>query len=1512
MASRVNTKFVVLLAAGAIVVCAALGGAYVYFGPKSSAANVKLGDQAAAAQDWDKAVRFYANAANKEKTNTAVLEKWIDALAHTSPKTQQAYTERYNAEYMTALKQLATVRRTDAAAHARYLGLQLEDFRRFGSDSAVWNEYLKRVEDSLRIMPESSKDREKLRRFRGIARITMFATFGIQLKPTEIKEAIEDLNAALAVDPKDQDAVTALASYYAWQARVDGVKGNEVGVRENRAKSIKLLEDFIAANPGAVTPITLLAQTRMGIARDEDLGRTPPRQLAVTMQAEGKKPYDAVMAADMKALRPRDIVEAIGTYLSTFPTDMQEVAEKAYAAALEARPGEPELLLERAQSAVVMQNYALAEKYFGELAAAPDRPLSSTGALLFTLRPLALTWQANAALEQFSAAKDPEEKAKHLARAEGYRNEFAKKTTAADPQLTLLNAKLAGAAGDTTKMRQLLTDYNEAMGRKDVQGLFMLAQVLAQQGNLGGAKQQVARIIEINKATVPVWRLSMQIEMAQGNYTGALTALDRLLATDPQNPELLRAQKQIQNIVDGIRSEDPWIRDYAKLIDMSMQIAPDLEQMKALTLDLTARTEDAGRLMQMAQRLASMGERDKAIEALDRAIAKAPTNAQAKTMRETLASADPLKSAMESIETGPGSEGQKWLQKAAIYEQLGKHQEASDAFAKAKGLEPDNPAITQVLFENAIATQNVAEAKALADKAEQKNFDKMEGKTFRIRALILEGKVPEAERLAVTLTERDKLNPMVWKLMGDAQMAGGALEQARNSYTRSLQIKASDPRTVMALLRSMAGLGQGAEALREARERTRTVGSDPDFSSMLLDLEFDYGDKDAALLRRQRIFDAAPDNLNNTAKLAEWLVRQRKTAEAERPLAKLREVKAGSVEVLEAASALAKNDTKTALEKLDEFVARNPEMSKEGGGHIVFARGLNALGFGGFMADVLEKGRSIQNPDTMDVDREIGDLAFNSGKYDKAIEAYKRVLATLKDDKEQLTQKRLAEAQLRAGKFQDALESISVVKATGDSAYQFHLLTADAYAGLNQPAKARAALDAAVKASPALPLPLYKRAQYNLGEERYAKDAETDLQEVLRMSPRFFAARQLLGEHYAKAGDTDKMLMLMREGIKIDPANDESRALLIRAYSKLGKYEQANALAREAIDESKNDPRWVGLAANLFREQNDFKRELELESQLWQARKIPAVGARYADTLLKSTPPDIAAARAVLMSPEAKTDELGPLLLLRARMHTLDNRPLEAEKDANAAMTKAFLDQVGDSGRFVDDLDVALGGPDQALAFLNANVAEAKRPEALRFQMARLGAKGADAQKGLAQLEALTNSSDGQVKLGALTTLGDIYANKKDFEKSVQFYQRVLAITPEDTKMMNNVAFILAKYLGRASEALPFAEKAFAANKDDANFADTLGTVQLELKDYARAEQSFQRARGVAVDALERTPPTLHLAELKLANNDKKGAVSLVEDVWRWMKDDRRIGLVHKKEIESMEDRLGLSRPGGR
>jgi tetratricopeptide (TPR) repeat protein len=155
----------------------------------------------------------------------------------------------------------------------------------------------------------------------------------------------------------------------------------------------------------------------------------------------------------------------------------------------------------------------------------------------------------------------------------------------------------------------------------------------------------------------------------------------------------------------------------------------------------------------------------------------------------------------------------------------------------------------------------------------------------------------------------------------------------------------------------------------------------------------------------------------------------------------------------------------------------------------------------------------------------------------------------------------------------------------------------------------------------------------------------------------------------------------------------------------------------------------------------------------------------------------------------------------------------------------------------------------------------AVKPESLKIMM-RADARIAKQDKPGARkaLEDATALDDRLVT--AQTMLAGLYEEAAEYDKAIDCYRRILAVTPNDPIALNNLAYGLATRKNQPGDALPLAQKAFTLANGSPTVADTLGWVQHLLGNQTEA----YRLIAAAARALPRNAEVrFHLAAVLAA-----------------------------------------------
>lgn len=1506
---KVNVGFVIGLAVGILALFAGAAYVAVNVGSTSAAEHYAKGQQQEAEGKFDAATESYSRAVFKDRGSVKYLQAWLGAMQKTTPATPQQYRDRFAQNYMIGVRVLADAAPEDLSAQTVYLNLMLDEMVEQPRNISGWEAIIAQAEKALNLFPEADPKKGVLKRYRGIA-----ATAILQVtvdKPEEFfTRAKEDLEAALVADPADAASAAALGEWHMAAARRARERNEDEAADRLIADGRAGMRAFIERG-GVVSPVMFrLLQIEM----NEMARASSAASMTVAQFMETHRP--ALIALQEQVLRePSEKVDPSVAFASAAMgvpmrlTDAGPRGHKVLDHVLASRPTHVPTLFKQAELDMALGDFVNAMLRLQKIAEMPLPPLSVAGMQLLAVREEAVARQVDCALALWqNETKDPAIKAGHLEAAQNIRRKLADMTGATTPRGLQLDGKIAFARGDLIEARRLLDQYLDQTSppRSDASVLKLLAQVLAQTQNFGAARQQLDRVLQLAPTDAEALLALGGVEIEMGNFEAARRHLERLLELEPNNERARAALGRVVDVGRGSAAEDPLIRLMAQVQEKLAQSTPDFAGAQALLREATEKFEPTERnMVTLAQRLVTLNDLDGAKAAIGRGLQAKPDSRGLKGFLDVINQPDALSRQLFAIEQSDFTPVLKSVLRYQAYRGAGQLDKAQTELDQARAAEPENPLVVSSLFDKALAEGKIDEARRLSDLATARNMDRLNGLVFRLRVAIAEGRVTDALGLAQQAVEQDPLNPVTHRLLGSVQLQMQRFPEAASAFERARQLRVDDVDSTKGLLRARIGLGQVPEALALARESLARAAGDAEFADMWLTLEGEAGDRVKAMTLRQRQFDAAPElpgegDVRNAEELAALLIRE---GQFDRGAAVVAALKAAAARAgaqplatmsalsLEASLLGARGDTAGARKVWEDYIASLPEKDREVRLYVALARFLVGQGQTAAAVEVLEGQRPRQSPEEMEVDREIGDVAFNAGQWDRAATAYGAALEKLTKDEGGRVRLRYVEALLRLSQYEKAAEQARLAeRAITPVSQQLLLLKAEAALGLGNRPEAQTLLDQAVEKDRNSPLGFFKRAEFLMGDAARVPDAVTDLQRALQLAPGFTPARVALSRLLLGRQEADRAIALLREGVAVQPADGTVRTELIQTLRLAGRINEALDAAKDAVARFEGGE-WRLLAAELHLSAGRLEEATGFYAQAWETMKAPVVARTYGDALLRASPPAVEKVKQVLAEPLVQADRFAPLLMLRARVARIERRDADAEKDIKAAVAAVVPRDptLEEASGFFADLDAMYPQPRESLALLGRVAPEGGYPVNLRYLIAKVKLRDAATRaEGAADLSALAAAATDQTQktfaLAALQRVGGELYVERNYPGAAEVFAMVVRLNPT-AEAKNNLAFTLSKHLGRHDEALPLAEAAAAEEASSATILDTLGSVQLALGRIDDAEKTLTTAlENVKPDNPgEQVAVLLHLAEVALARGNRSRAETLLGDAERAM-----------------------------
>lgn len=1491
--SRVNTKFVVILSCAVLLIFGVV--AYVGYSiviksgdDLARMGNEKMaeaeraeaaGDTRAAQQAYDAAQFLFSKAVNKERGNRAFLDLWRGAMDKWVPENQAAYSTAFD-KYVALLRSTAILEGTSIPDHTNYLEL-LDQNIMLSSPSREGFEFLKlQTTEMLAYFDDDSGD--VLRRYRGRAIVELIDN-NFQVEEADWNRAREDLLAALKANPADASSAVALARLSLAESRRSrgSDRFEEADQKVEEARSI--IASFIAENPGNAVAMLGQLQLDLDITVDEARRAAPTDPMAVRNAVSTLVPrlsdvLDALMATDAEKLDIFTIARF--RYLESLltPETRGSTTDRVLERALAAQPSSSDFLALRARISFDRKDFVKAIEQYQTVVTLPQRPVSLEGIRQYSRRIEALTQQAEASLGLWEQASTDEERARHVESARGYRLALSRELPADSPPLLLLDAKIAVCAGNTTEGQRLLVQYNERTGNNDIQGLWLLGQITSRT-QPGVARQQFERILSIQPTNVPTIVALAAVESQLQNMARAIELYELALTQDPGNQAARTALEQARIVTGAAVSTDPVIQSLVEAGRVAQGTATepgDTQQAIAL-LERALVEHDADlRIVSQLARLylerEDLASTNRVVEA---GLAKDPGNELLQRLKRGISSGDPVTAAITLIDESPDAPHIKAINKYRLYRSRGMEPEALAQLAEAERLAPDDRNVIESAFNEALSTRDFTQAQAVSERAIRLDLDRVGGLTYRARIASVQGNTADATRLFQQATANPAATPEIHRLLARHLVSSGRPQEAIAAYQRALSMRPDDIATINELLATLIRENDLNRALELARSSQNVALRNDVFENLWMDLEAAAGDKQLALERRTRITELSPNDRSNKISLASIMIELAQWDAARKLIDELR-ASEDSLQLVEldAKWYADQNNIDGARGIFVSYITDQDPETLTADAYIAFGRFMVQRGDLETGLSAITQGRSRQDKATLPADKELADTLFRAGRHSDAAPLYAGIVDANADTEEGVYRLRYIETLIRLERWDDAEAQIAATGARATTDHVLVLLRSSVARGKGDTRRQRELLDQAVALAPEDPLVYVERAQSYASDPALLNQALADLARAIQLRPGNWQALRIRASILAQQGRFDDAINDLKLALAANPGLIDLRFGLMLELVARDRAIEAVAIAEEGLVRRPSDLRLMLGSGQIFAQRGMWDRASQFYGRAFRQAQDISTAQVYLESLMNMTPPDLTEASNVLTRLGPAVASEPSLLIARAEVLAKRNRPDDARRELTAAYqlvrnnprligawyagSRRVLSRPGEMNAYLENLEREV--PDQWVTFLRAQT----------FTDAP-----ATLSQGLEMLRRVQASENVQLSLLAFRTEGNALYGAERFAEAVEAWRRGLQKYGDDWEINNNVGFTLAKKLGKAEEAVPFAERAAQLNPDVPDIQDTLGVVYTAAARYDDAERALSRALELSrAGSDSQATILLHFALLEQARGNEEAARS--------------------------------------
>lgn len=496
-----------------------------------------------------------------------------------------------------------------------------------------------------------------------------------------------------------------------------------------------------------------------------------------------------------------------------------------------------------------------------------------------------------------------------------------------------------------------------------------------------------------------------------------------------------------------------------------------------------------------------------------------------------------------------------------------------------------------------------------------------------------------------------------------------------------------------------------------------------------------------------------------------------------------------------------------------------------------------------------------------------GSVAESEGDLGTALQHYEKALAL--DPDSVAIRIAIANLQMDRGAFREAINTADEILAIDPGNVDVRLLLAAAYENIRNGRMAEQYYRDVLRLQPDLPEVYFRLGNLYTRMAKYPEAIEA-YHEATAIAPDFYQARYNLARVYLEIQDVDKAIAELDAVLKLRPNFDQASLLLGLTYERLGRWEEAREVYRQAVQEARTHEG--------FRERiaETYLRAGDLAGALAELRAIAA-----------DRPGDVAVLnRIALLLLEMREHEEAQKTLEEVLALDADNREarfyLAISLEGQEKYTEALVELNKIEPRWEKYGDVVihkgfvfghLDRLDEALAAFEEAARLKPKDGNARYLLGVTHLRRKEYAQAVAAIEQAVGLNPDNVNYHY--QLGAAYERNRQLDKAETAFRQTLAMDAKHADAYNYLGYMFAEEGVHLDESVALIKKALELEPDNGAFVDSLGWAYYKLGRLDEALLELQRA----VTLVKKEDPTIreHLGDVYF----DKGMIQQAVEQWQ-------------------------------